>query len=104
MGGGGSVYAYEHTAQGYVLDQKLTEGAASGSNHLFGYSVALDGDRLIVGAANSSLGRAYVFDRSSNGWLHEATLLPPTGYRDPLGPCGQPSNTTNAIAVTFAPW
>ncbi len=49
----------------------------------FGYSVAIDGDRLVVGATHDGLlfakGAAYVFERQIDGtWLETAKLLPPS--------------------------
>jgi hypothetical protein len=48
----------------------------------FGYSVAVEGDRLVVGAiahgALGAKGAAYVFERQTEGtWLETAKLLPP---------------------------
>jgi hypothetical protein len=48
----------------------------------FGFSVALDGDTLVVGAVHDShagrneAGSAYVFVRAGNGWLQQAKLNP----------------------------
>jgi hypothetical protein len=48
----------------------------------FGYSVAVDGDTLVVGSTHQGLlfakGAAYVFERQLDGtWLETAKLLPP---------------------------
>lgn len=57
----------------------------------FGYSVAVDDGRLIAGSAGTgdagpSRGAAYVFRRTSSGWVHEAKLHPgPVGPGDRLG-------------------
>jgi FG-GAP repeat len=44
----------------------------------FGASVSLQGDRLAVGAPKNGTGRAYVFDRQSDGkWVEQALFTPP---------------------------
>jgi hypothetical protein len=47
----------------------------------FGHSVALDGDRLIVGAPGHETtvfgGAAYIFRKSDEGWTFEQKLVPP---------------------------
>lgn len=50
--------------------------------HHFGFSVALEGDVMVVGApgddeAASQAGAAYVFRRHGNAWLQEAKLVEP---------------------------
>lgn len=55
---------------------------------LFGMAVALDGDTLVVGAANRTLddgtetGAAFVFERVGGTWTQTAELVPPEPYDD----------------------
>ncbi|MFQ5584843.1 MAG: FG-GAP repeat protein, partial [Calditrichia bacterium] len=62
---------------------KLTAGdGAFGDN--FGWSVAISGNRLIVGAPQddsngSSSGSAYIFVNTGSGWVEEAKLIPSDG-------------------------
>jgi hypothetical protein len=83
----GSIYisnppAFEETA----LDQKLpASDAAQGDK--FGVSVAIDGDRAIVGAyyndvgSNEQQGAAYVFERGGGGlWIEKKELLEGDAY------------------------
>jgi len=60
-------------------------GADGAAGDHFGYSVALDGDTVLVGAyadsvgANVSQGSAYVFTRSGNTWTQQAKLTADDG-------------------------
>ena len=49
----------------------------------FGHAVALDGDRLVVGAPGNWLGSpdgaAYVFEWNGSSWAKTATITPPAG-------------------------
>jgi hypothetical protein len=67
----------------WSLQEKLippsdTEGGS------FGWSVAVDGDRIIVGTwvANDNIGNAHVFERSSSSWSHTQTLMPSDSATD----------------------
>ena len=79
----GSVYVYERPAGGWsgTLTQstKLTAGDAA-SSMLFGQSVDICGDALVVGSQDFSKpasGRAYVFERNQSGaWTETAKLTP----------------------------
>jgi choice-of-anchor B domain-containing protein len=58
--------------------QELTPPAGDDEEGLaFGAALALDGDRLVVGAplAEQGRGRAYVLDRGEGGWTLERTLM-----------------------------
>ena len=47
----------------------------------FGLGLAIDGDRVLVGAPLSSfdMGAAYLFRRASNGWARVTKFIPPPG-------------------------
>ena len=48
---------------------KLTASSTGTVNEEFGYSVAIDGDTIVVGTSPaSSTGKAYVFVKPANGW------------------------------------
>jgi uncharacterized repeat protein (TIGR01451 family) len=88
----GSAYIFERDENGdWSQAAKLTAGDYAYSAY-FGYSVAIDGDRVIVGAYNedgqeeSDVGSAYIFGYDGNDWQLEAKLIPPDGqYRDYFG-------------------
>lgn len=75
----GAAYVYVRTPDGWTQQAILLadDGAAG---HLFGRSVAIDGDTIAVGAAGaatggvSSSGAVYVFTRSGTAWVQQARL------------------------------
>ena len=76
--GTGAAYVFEKTASGWQQQQKLT-ASDSASHKFFGVSVAIDGDRIVIGAwgdqnAGVFSGAAYVFVRSGTTWVEEQKL------------------------------
>ncbi len=75
----GSVYVFTRQGAAWTFQQKLTanDGAAEDS---FGWSVALSGDTLVIGApfdeigGNASQGSAYVFKRNGTAWAQQQKL------------------------------
>ena len=74
----GSAYIYQFNGYAWVFAGKLlaNDGAA---NDLFGYSVAIDGRRAVVGAfgedvKGSSSGAAYIFEDNGAGWQQVAKV------------------------------
>jgi hypothetical protein len=82
----GSVYVFTRLGTGWSLETKLT--ASDGSRgDLFGASVALDGDTLVVGAyrddpSGTDSGSAYVFTRTGSLWTEQAKLTASDGAAD----------------------
>jgi hypothetical protein len=73
----GAIYVWERDNTGtFVYRQKLLpfDGAAHG---LFGFSVAIDGKSMLVGAPQSSV--AYSFRRRHDGWVADELLPAPGG-------------------------
>jgi hypothetical protein len=76
--GTGAAYVFEKTTSGWQLQQKLTAPDSS-SYSFFGTSVAIDGDRIVVGAygdqnAGNYAGAAYVFVYAGSQWTPEQKL------------------------------
>lgn len=74
----GAAYVFEKTTTGWQLSQKLIADPTPGS--FFGASVAIDGDRIVVGAhgdfnADVAAGAAYVFVRAATKWTPEGKLI-----------------------------
>jgi hypothetical protein len=65
----GSVYIFTHTGENWVQRQKLTADDG-GAGDWFGYSVAISGETVVVGARrdDSSRGAAYVFTRNAEAF------------------------------------
>lgn len=81
--GAGAVYVFELGALGWNQTAKLVASdAANGAN--FGWSVAIENDRIIVGAPTASNlgvinGSIYVFERSGLGnWLETGKIFDPS--------------------------
>ena len=75
----GAAYVFVRTAGAWTQQQKLTANdGAAGDN--FGWSVAVSGDTIVVGARNANVGdndregTAYVFVRSGGVWTQQAKL------------------------------
>lgn len=82
----GAVYVFTRTGGSWSLQQKLVADD-SVTLDLFGYSVALEGDTLLVGAwrsaqaASTGGGSAYVFTRDGTGaWTQQAKLTASDGF------------------------
>ena len=74
----GSVYLYRREGSDWVFEQKLVASDGRQRDY-FGFSLSLDGDRLLVGARGASVpaleqGVAYVFSRGAEGWQQQARL------------------------------
>ena len=79
--GHGSAYVFEKPLGGWsdmTQTAKLTASNAATSDS-FGYSVAINGDTVVVGAygTNQVTGSAYVFEKSVSGWgnMNETAIL-----------------------------
>jgi hypothetical protein len=82
---------YTNTGGSWIQQAKLTaaDGAANSS---FGYSVAISGNTIVVGATNAYVnghtkqGEAYVFTNTTGTWTQQAKLTAPDGAAsDQLG-------------------
>lgn len=77
--GQGSAYVFSRAGGVWTEQQKLTAGDGEASDN-FGYSVALDGDTLAVGAKPDGTivfkdhGSAYVYKRGEGGWTEQQKI------------------------------
>lgn len=83
--GVGAVYVYTRSGNEWVLQATLTSPLAA-ADHQYGYSVALDGDQLVVGErwAGDRIGIAYVYVRNGSNWSLQEPLSAPTSTADQL--------------------
>ncbi len=73
----GSAYIFERGTDGLFVQVSQLVAPSPALDEAFGWSIDLDGDRIVVGArnGNAGAGAAYVYVRASNGsWSHESTL------------------------------
>ena len=100
----GAAYVFTRGGGGWSQQAKLV--AATGANgDLFGFAVALDGDRGIVGApyAASARGTAYVFERTGTTWAQQAQLAAAGGAAgDEFGWSVALGDSTIVIGAPFA--
>jgi hypothetical protein len=82
----GSIRIYRRVGNTWTFQQRIDRPAlAGGADSMvggFGAAIAIDGDRLVVGAPKSHLygfGRVFEFARVGNTWTHVATVLPQVG-------------------------
>ena len=92
----GSAYVFTKPTDGWVTTStaaKLTASDAA-ANDEFAYSVAVDGDTIVVGAHGddnniAATGSAYVFSKPTDGWVTTSTAAkltaPDAAARDNLG-------------------
>lgn len=77
------VFRYDAVADAWNEEQEL-EGSLSGMDGLFGASVAIEGDAIVVGMPGyrNAAGAAFVFryQPATSLWVEEAALLDPNGY------------------------
>ena len=74
----GAAYVFRFDGKNWTQEQELLASDA-GAGHLFGWSVAIDGDAIVVGArtANAGGGAAYVFRHNGSTWDEEDILTVP---------------------------
>jgi len=80
----GAAYVFLYQNGKWINQQKLTAGSPTPGAY-FGQSVAVQGDRLAIGARNAGPGEAgavYLFRRSGNDWMEFAKATPPDGAAD----------------------
>ncbi len=75
----GAVYVFQASPGGWNMQEKITAADASG-DEMFGATVAIDGDYIVVGAPDDDdsgpySGSAYIFKRSGGGWAQQAKLV-----------------------------
>ncbi len=81
----GAAYVFERQSNGSWLEVAKLTASDGAAGDLFGDSVSISGDRLVVGAFRAdvntvNVGAAYVFERQGNGnWLEVAKLTASDG-------------------------
>jgi len=85
----GAAFVYRFDGNSWIEVQKLT-GSDSQSRDLFGYSVAIDGDAVVIGALTArnetGSGSVYAYRYDGNSWIEEQKLASNSG--DPNGRFG----------------
>ena len=115
----GAVYVFTRNNSGSWVQQAYLKASNPDANDWFGYSVAISGDTIVVGARNESsnatgvngdennnlsndAGAVYVFTRSNNIWSQQAYIKPSnTGAGDFFGFTVAVSQDTLAVGAVF---
>lgn len=75
----GAAYVFERVAQfGWEQAAKVT-ASDPGNGFRFGESVAISGNRFVVGAPQNNTGEVYVFEKSGGSWVETHKLIPSDG-------------------------
>jgi hypothetical protein len=80
----GAAYVYEKTGTGWEYVTALVSGTEGSAGDLFGSSVAVSGDTIVVSAINDDdtsvdAGAVYVFEKSGSSWEQQDKLVRPIG-------------------------
>lgn len=73
----GAVYIFNKAADGRWVESVKLGSPSGGAFDIFGQSVAIDGDRLVVGAfqaGDEQQGTVFVYERDGSDWRLDATL------------------------------
>ena len=104
--GSGSVYVFRTTDGGATYGQvaKLTaDDAAAGGT--FGWSVAIDGDTIVVGTYEMGVGKAYVFRTTDGGATYgqvaKLTIADSTNGVDAFGYSVAIDGDTTVVGAVF---
>lgn len=82
--GGGAVFVYRKVG-GVWTEEATLIGSQTDNNDAFGYDLDLDGNRLVVGAADGEVGgvfrrgEAYIFERTAGVWSQKKRLVASNG-------------------------
>lgn len=77
LGDKGRVFIFEFE-NGLWVQKWIIKPSLDTLGDWFGASVSLQGDRVAIGAPKNGTGRAYIFDRQSDGkWVEQALFTPP---------------------------
>jgi hypothetical protein len=81
----GAAYVFKRIGTNWIEDAKLTASDPEKFS-LFGDSISIDGEYVIVGAdCDGSTGAAYIFKNNGTNWIEEAKLLASDGGDDVFG-------------------
>lgn len=76
----GSVRVYRLVGNTWTFQQRIDRPGSNSTIGSFGAAIAIDGNRMVVGAPNIGAygtGAVFEFSRVGNAWSHVATIVPP---------------------------
>ncbi|MBK7999920.1 MAG: hypothetical protein IPK15_14690 [Verrucomicrobia bacterium] len=102
--GGGAAFVFFREGSSWKQQAMLTATPAFANGRL-GFSVAIDGNTVVVGArgAASSAGRAYVFTRSGTNWSQQTSFTAPVADNIANNRFGQSVDISGERIIVAAP-
>ena len=102
----GCAYVFTRTGTTWTKQQKLLASDGTAGD-VFGYSVSLNGNTALIGAAGDDgnqaySGSAYVFTRTGTTWTQQAKLLASDGWK--YGGFGWSVSLSGDTALIGVPW
>lgn len=98
----GLAYIYIRSGNTWSIEQKIT-AYDNALGDLFGYSVAISGNTVFIGAPDDDNGSVYVFKRSGTVWSQTQKLTASDGeYSDGFGTAISVSGSTLIIGAPYA--
>jgi hypothetical protein len=103
----GAAYVYERIGDSWQQTAQLLSTASIRTSSLFGWSVAIDGNIIAVGAWNEDIpgdqfGAVYVYERVGGTWTQNAKLVPLSGDdQERFGHSVAVSGTRIAVGAPF---
>lgn len=96
-----TVYAFVRSGTTWVEEARM-EGKDTPLGDHFGTSVALEGDRALIGAStDEGRGAAYLFERFENGWVERSKLTAPNGGLGDNFGCSVSLSETRALVGAY---
>jgi len=97
----GSVYVFVISGSTWTQEAKLTASDGKGEDQ-FGFSVAIEGDTVVVGAWNvdTNRGGTYIYVRSGTAWTEQAKLVNSDSSDDNMGESVAISNDTVVVGAS----
>jgi hypothetical protein len=102
--GGGAAFVFVRQGSNWTQQAMLTASPAFANGRL-GFSVAIDGDTVVVGArgVSSTAGRAYVFTRAGTTWSQQTFFSAPPADNQNNNRFGQSVDISGDRLVVSAP-
>jgi hypothetical protein len=104
--GQGAVYVFRRVGRGSWSESARLVASDGAQDDKFGYSVALSGDTLVVGAPTNGgpragAGSAYVFTRTGETWVEEAKLKASDGIPADMFGAGVAASGASVLVGAF---
>ncbi len=97
----GSIYIFQRNGASWTQQTELTSTVAV-SSLWFGFSLAMDGNRIAVGANGDGAGSAYVYQRSGSLWIFQQRITAADGVTGDA--FGNSIDISGNYLVIGAPW